>query len=128
MNRRAMRLKFVKGDFIAIAAVAALTIASAVFFQFIIRPGEGSQVFIYQNGELVKELPLNTDTTLTLEGEYHNRIEIRRGEVGIVESDCPGADCVHTGRIHEAGRSIVCLPNRVEIRIGGDSQVDFVVK
>jgi len=45
----------------------------------------------------------------------------------IAESTCPGNDCVHSGKIHSAGRSIVCLPNRVEIRITGESDVDYVV-
>ncbi|MBQ8917117.1 MAG: NusG domain II-containing protein, partial [Oscillospiraceae bacterium] len=45
----------------------------------------------------------------------------------IAQSTCPGEDCVHSGWISSPGRSVVCLPNRVEIRITGSSEVDFVV-
>lgn len=128
MSRRKMRLKFVKGDLIAIGFVVVLTVLTAVAFQLNIASLEGTTVFIYQDGNLVKELPLNQDTTFILEGDYHNEIQIRHGEVGIVKSDCPGADCVHSGWINDPGRSIVCLPNRVELRIGGEAEVDFVVK
>ena len=48
--------------------------------------------------------------------------------IAITGSDCPGEDCVHSGWIKASGRSIVCLPNKVEIRIVGQSDdVDFVV-
>ena len=41
------------------------------------------------------------------------------GAVAVTASDCPGNDCVHSGWISAAGRSIVCLPNRLEVRITG---------
>lgn len=128
MNRQKMRLKFQKGDFIAIAIVLVLTLFTTVAFRSGIGDQEANTLLIYQDGKLIKELPLEQDTQYTVEGDYHNRIEIRNGEAGITSSSCPGADCVHSGWIHEAGRSIVCLPNRVELRIGGESEVDFVVK
>ena len=123
-----MRLKFQKGDFVAIAIVLLFTVFMTVGFRSGIQGREGSILFIYQNGELIRELPLMQDAQYTVEGEYRNQIEIRDGKAKIAWSDCPGSDCVHSGAIQEAGRSIVCLPNRVELRIGGESEVDFVVK
>lgn len=128
MNRQRMRLKFIKGDFLAIAVVLVLTLVTMVAFRSTVRGQEASTLLIYQDGILIKELPMGVDGEYIVEGDYHNRIEIRDGKAGITQSDCPGSDCVHSGWIHEAGRSIVCLPNRVELRIGGESEVDFVVK
>ena len=54
-------------------------------------------------------------------------VVIRDGRAAILESDCPGGDCIHSGWISQPGRSIVCLPNRVELRIAGQGDVDFVV-
>ena len=55
-------------------------------------------------------------------------LAINDGASACTASDCPGQDCVHSGAIHTAGRSLVCLPNRVEIRVvSGGSDVDFVV-
>lgn len=127
MSRHSMRLTFKKGDWFAVSFVLVLTLFVAVVFHFSIRTASGRAVMVYQNGELLRELPLNKDTSFILEGEYVNEISIFDGEVGIVKSSCPGADCVHSGRIHEPGRSIVCLPNRVELRVEGESEVDFVV-
>ena len=77
----------------------------------------------------IKQLPLEMDAKVEVDGEYHNVIEIRDRKAAVVESDCPGEDCVHSGWTGTPGRSVVCLPNRVEIRIVGmDSDVDFVVR
>lgn len=83
---------------------------------------------VYQNGELVKTLSLEEDTTFEITGKYSNTITVRGGEIAITASNCPGADCVHSGPIQTCGRSIVCLPNGVEIRVvNAQSDVDFVV-
>lgn len=121
-----MRLKFQKGDCIAVAAV--LLLALAVALPFVTVRDEGAAAQIYQNGELVKTLPLSRDATYTVEGAYTNVITVRDGAVSVTYADCPGEDCVHSGEICAVGRSIVCLPNRVEIRIvGADADVDFAV-
>lgn len=128
MKKREMRLTFCKGDIFAIVLVAAIAVLVSVVFWTGIGSEEGSVVSVYQEGELVREVPLNETTELIVEGTYTNKILVKDGKAAIVESDCPGTDCVHSGWIHEAGRSIVCLPNRVEIRIEGASEVDFVVR
>lgn len=123
-----LRLTFKKGDLIAVFLVAILAVTTAVAFLPRGGSSEEAVVQIWQNGELISELPLTADETLRLSGSYENTVEIRDGRVAITESDCPGSDCVHSGWIDSMGRSIVCLPNRVEIRITGSSDVDFVVR
>lgn len=122
-----LRLTFRKGDVLAIVLVA--VIAAAVFAAFI--PGKGGDsggvVQIWQDGALVREVSLNTDVIIEVSGDYHNAVQVENGRAAIVESDCPGADCVHSGWISDSGRSIVCLPNRVEVRVTAASDIDFVV-
>lgn len=121
------RLSFQKGDFLAIILVAALALAVALLFL----PGtggkQGTMVQIYRNGVLTEELTLSQDRTLELSGDYHCTVTVKDGKVAITDSDCPGEDCVHTGWIESPGRSIVCIPNRVEVRVTGSGDVDFVV-
>ena len=128
MTRKNMTLKFCKADILAIALVAALAILVSIIFWTSVGSEEGSMVMIYQEGKLVQELSLEKDTEVVIEGDYENVVTVKDGKAGITKSDCPGTDCVHSGWIHEAGRSIVCLPNRVELRIEGASEVDFVVR
>lgn len=125
-----LRLSFRKGDWLAIGIVAALALTVALLFV----PGNGKNqeavIQVYQNNVLVKECPLEIEEIFTITGDYNNTIVISEGKAAIAESDCPGADCVHSGAIGTVGRSIVCLPNKVEIRVAGqtEAEVDFVVR
>ena len=126
MKKNVLRLKFQKGDFLAVGLV--LAAAALVFFIFLQKTQEQQNyVQIYQDGVLIRELSLEDNQIFEVIGEYLNVIEIQDRKVSVISSDCPGEDCVHTGAISGAGRSIVCLPNRVEIRIVGESEVDFTV-
>ena len=122
------RLTFQKGDFFAILLVVLLIVGTAATFIPWNASSEDAVVQIWQAGSLIHEYPLTAEETIRLSGDYENTIVIHRGHVAITESDCPGADCVHSGQIDRPGRSIVCLPNRVEVRIVGSSDVDFVVR
>ena len=128
MKRNHMKLTFCKADILAIAIVAVIAVLVSIIFWTSVGSEEGNMVMIYQDGSLIRELSLGTDTEVVIEGDYENVVTIKDGKTAITRSDCPGTDCVHSGWIHEAGRSIVCLPNRVELRIEGASEVDFVVR
>lgn len=120
-------LCFCKGDILAIVIVAVL----AVFVALCFLPGDSEtpvMAEVYQHGEFVESLQLDKDATLEIGGKYTNTITVADGKIAITASDCPGEDCVHSGAIHTSGRSIVCLPNGVEVRVVAQaSDVDFVV-
>lgn len=120
-------LRFRKGDLLAIALV--LILAVAVTVTYLPKDHSGPvKAEVYHRGELVKTLTLDADIQFEIVGKYTNLIAVCDGKIGITESNCPGEDCVHSGTIKAPGRSIVCLPNEVEIRVvSGQSDVDFVV-
>ena len=120
-------LRFRKGDVLAIVLVAVIAVVVAVCFLPKSQTGP-VQAQIYQEGVLLKTLPLDTDTSFEVTGKYTNTITVENGKIAITASDCPGEDCVHSGAIHSSGRSLVCLPNEVEVRVvNSQSDVDFVV-
>ena len=120
-------LRFRKGDLLAILLVAMLAVIVAVCF-LPKSNAQGVQAQIYRNGELVKTLSLEEEMSIEVRGKYTNVITVENGKIAITASDCPGEDCVHSGAIHSSGRSIVCLPNEVEVRVVAQtSDVDFVV-
>ena len=120
-------LRFRKGDILAIVLVAVL----AVFVLICFLPQSSTEAVsaeIYQDGELRYTLPLDEDISLNISGRYTNTITVKDGKISVTASDCPGEDCVHSGEIYATGRSLVCLPNGVEVRVvSGSSDVDFVV-
>lgn len=120
-------LRFRRGDWLAIALVAALAVAVLLCF---LPGGKAPAAYaeVYLDGALYKTLPLDQDAELTVTDAYSNHITVKDGAIAFTASDCPGQDCVHSGSIHSTGRSLVCLPNKVEIRVvAGESDVDFVV-
>lgn len=121
------RLQFQKGDILAIALV--LVLAVFVMVCFLPKDDAGTSVAqIYQDGVCIQTLELSAPQSVTVAGKYTNTITVEDGKIAITASDCPGEDCVHSGAIHTSGRSIVCLPNGVEVRvIIQTSDVDFVV-
>lgn len=121
------KLRFCKGDWLAIAMVA--TLAISVILCFLPQNSkQAAMAQIYLNGELIKTVNLDQDQRFVVTDKYSNEITVEDGKITVTASDCPGQDCVHSGSIHNAGRILVCLPNGMEIRvISGMSDVDFVV-
>lgn len=130
MIKNRMRLKFCKGDAVVIFFVGVLAVLIGVLFFIETGRDKGTTVVIYREGKKMQELPLYDDGEILIENSYTNKLVVKQGKAAIVESDCPGMDCVHSGWIKDKGRSLVCLPNRVEIRIEGEteSEVDFIVR
>ena len=122
-----MRLRFQKGDYLAVAVT--LLLAAVVFLAFLPREtGDTPMAEIYLDGTLVRRVSLDTSAEFSVTGDYMNTVTVRDGKIAVTESDCPGGDCVHSGWIGPSGRSIVCLPSRMEIRIvSAPGDVDFVV-
>ena len=123
----AEKLRFSRGDWLAIGLVLAL--AAVVFSCFL--PGRNESAAyaeVYLDGQVVKTVALTENQTFRISDRYQNEITVKDGAIAFTASNCPGEDCVHSGSIHSPGRSLVCLPNRVEIRILGEQRdVDFVV-
>lgn len=122
-----IQLKFQKWDIVVIAAV--LLLAALTFVLHLpMTDGEPAYAEIYLNGECIKTVSLVVDQEFTVEGAYTNTVTVRDGKIAVTASDCPGGDCVQCGWIETPAVSIVCLPNKLEIRAVSDAgDVDFVV-
>ena len=125
---KSVRLSFLKSDWIAVSIVVCLALSTFLLYVPDNADKQGAVVQIYRDNVLVRECNLETEESFVLEGAYSNIVTVKDGKIAITESNCPGADCVHSGYVGTVGRSIVCLPNKVEIRIVGEGEVDMVVR
>lgn len=90
---------------------------------------------IYQDGVLVKTVPLEKEDTFFIEGKNgaYNKISVQDGSIGVTEASCPDFLCGRMGFISKGPVPITCLPNRlvIEIRNGREAgkaeEVDGVV-
>lgn len=114
-----------KNDLILAGIILILALA-AVFFITLTKK-EGGEVVVTVEGEVYKTLPLDKDTTLSIEDEsgHYNVLEIKDGEVKMREANCPDKICVKHRAIHYNRESIICLPNKVTVEIRGGKENDI---
>lgn len=81
---------------------------------------------IYQDGQLLYTIELSRveeGYTFPVEGPAGvNTIQVEPGRIRVAAADCPDQVCVHQGWISNGVAPIVCLPNRLTIRIENPAQ------
>ncbi len=88
--------------------------------------------YIYSNNQLFGEYTLTEGfkDEITIETEIgYNIIHIENGQIWIHEASCPDKICIHQGKISDNGEIIVCLPNRMLIKVvdeSDESEIDFI--
>lgn len=116
-----------KRDFILIAL---LLIMSAVFFVYNrkIDEKEGKVIQIYSNNKLYKEISIDEETEFKIkDGSGYNIVKVHDGGVEVTEANCPDKVCVNTGHISKPSQTIVCVPNKLSIKIIDSSSDDHDV-
>lgn len=113
---------FKKADIFLLLALLMLGGASI----FVLRhPGNAAEaVTLTVDGEIYGVYSLRLDREVRVDSEYgHNTVVIRGGTVFVIDSDCPGGDCTHFSPISRPGQSILCLPHRLCVAIGGENEL-----
>ena len=88
--------------------------------------------YIYSNNKLVGEYVLTDDykDVVNIESETgYNIMHIENGQIWIHEASCHNKICIYQGKISKNGEMIVCIPNRMFIKIvdeNDESEIDFI--
>ena len=134
--RKADIILFIVLVVIGLAASAALTLSHG-------EAGNGAKVIIESGGDLYARYPLSEDRTIVVPApkqsavdapaadsdaepsaqyDHYNVVVISGGKVSVTEASCKNQVCVKHGAITSTGESIVCLPNRLVVRIENGSE------
>lgn len=108
------------GDKILIAAL----LLSSLFLSFLLffNTQAGKIAIISVNGKEIKRLNLSEEQQLEFTGAQGRFVvQVQEHAIKMLESTCPGALCCQMGSINKPNQVIVCVPNRVIIRIEGGS-------
>ena len=123
-----------KADIVLFFVLLALGIALSVpGFASSHSTNRDSVVEITLGGRSFGEYPLNRDEEIEIEKDGHlNLVIIKDGKVHMEEASCYNQVCIKQGTISRNNQSIVCLPNRVVVRIlaadgDGGGEPDVVV-
>lgn len=90
--------------------------------------GNGGTAVITRDGAVIARLPLDKDTVYRPDG-IDMEFTVKSGEISVTHSDCPDSVCVKTGAISGGFESIVCLPNKVTVKIekNDTDNIDVVI-
>lgn len=112
-----MKMKFLDIIFIVVLLISSLIL---IFLPY----GKGSKSLILLHFD--KEIILPFDDGIIDLNKFINAnmlIEVKNKKVKVVSSDCRDKICVNYGEISSCGESIVCLPNKVAIKIVCDGEI-----
>lgn len=121
------------GDILIVVLAVAAGVLSLAFVSGAGSGDRGTMAVVEVNGRVVNRVTLapgQKARRFTVDGwQGASTFEVEDGTVRMVESACRDKICVGLGRVGTAGRSVVCLPNRVVIRVtGGTGRVDSVTE
>lgn len=122
-----MRSKLKWGDFVIIGVVLALAAAIAAVLA-LSTSGDRLYAEVWQDNALVERVELIDSTDRMIDLGRHNVIVLSGRTAAMQSADCRDQVCVRTGTLTRAGQVAVCLPNRVVLRITGEtSEIDAIV-
>ena len=116
-----------KADFVLMIALIIVGIASSVAVS--LSSSLGNKVVIESRGSVYGTYSLGENRTIKIRnGDSTNIVRIKNGKVKMIEASCKNQICVHHAAIDKTGQSIICLPNRVVVRIEGkgDNEYDAI--
>ncbi len=108
-----------------IILIVGLIVAGIIGFIIInIGRREGEVVIAVQDGKEIGRYSLLDDREIMIESSSggHNTLVIKDGEASVIEADCPDGLCMRRGKIRYNGESIVCLPNKLVIKIESEKE------
>ena len=103
-----------------LAAVVLLSAALAVLLLVFTSKSDSRLAVITLDGETVRTIDLDraADEEFTISGENgFNVISVKNGQISVTQASCPDKVCVKHGELHSKALPIVCLPNKLVIRL-----------
>ena len=124
MKDTSRRLPFKAADLVLVGGL--LVVAAVLFFALSRWSAHGGAVEVQVDGATVATLRLDTDTTYVIDGVNggRNTLVIADGKATVTEATCPDGVCERHRAIDRAGQRIICLPNKVIVRVVGEPTVD----
>ncbi|MGC8972091.1 MAG: NusG domain II-containing protein [bacterium] len=90
-----------------------------------INSSRGEIVLIQVNGRDFLRLPISQNRIVKVSGPLGTSIiEIKDNKVRMLSSPCPDKLCVKEGYISKPCQVIICVPNRIVIKIEGRANLD----
>ena len=112
-----MRKKYI-ADIILVISLVILTLVTSIF---IYKKQTSNKIYVEVSidGEITNKYSIDENIEIMI--KTGNMLVIKDGNVCISNADCPDDLCVKQGTISKANESIICLPNKLVVRIVEDN-------
>lgn len=97
-----------------------LFLSLIVYFTNHLLSQKGKIAVIYLNNKQYAALPLDEDKTININNT--NTVCVKDGKVFMEQANCPDQICVHQKPLDSSERDIVCLPNKITVKIIKNSE------
>ncbi len=88
----------------------------------------GSMAEVYYGEKKVLTIDLSIDGDYTVDGDLGDVVlEVKNKMIRVKSENSPRNICSKEGFIGDSSRTLVCLPNKIVIKIVGKSEIDGVV-
>ena len=109
--------------------VLILLIAFTIISPRLLPASVAGQMLVISTPSQVFEISLKNDGRYAVSGPLGEAsLVVREGKADLVNAPCPLKICEGMGPISEIGQVIVCLPNRISVRVAGEGEVDAVTR
>lgn len=107
-----------------------LLIISLIFICFLLfTKKDGNIALVYYDNQLIKTVPLDIDNIYLVQGELGDVIiEVKNNKIKVEDENSPKHLCSKQGFVSSSYESIVCLPNKIVIKIKNRDDIDTLVK
>ncbi len=130
MNKQGVFKYLVRNDLPVLGCITLFAVVMLIGFSINdAKSAEKAFLTITEGGSVKGTYPLDEDRIIDIGGK--NLCVIKDGEAYMKEADCPDGLCVMEKPISKKGETIVCLPNRVILKVtegpaGSKSEPDAV--
>lgn len=113
-------------DIKLVIVLLVITIFIFAFFNTTNKTGDIAEV--YYCDDLILTIDLKKDGEYIVEGELGDVVlEVLDNKIRVKEENSPRNICSKEGFIKDSSRSLICLPNKIIVKIVGEDEIDGVV-
>lgn len=115
-----------KKDIILIACLLIVSVTSIIILN--LNKKTSNKAYVYHDNTLLKEIDLNINNTYTFKGDKGNVVvKVKNKKIKVDKETSDYHLCSKIGYISKSYETIICLPNKIVIEIGGND-LDTVVR
>lgn len=115
-----------KSDIKLITIISIIVLTIFIIINITKKKGELAEV--YYEDKLILSIDLTKDGEYTVEGKLGEVIlEVKDKKIRVKKENSPKNICSKEGYIEDNSKTLVCLPNKIIVKIVNDNEIDGVV-